>query len=258
LASITMLLLQILLCACYNSSEKRITATKMDTLTVITIDGPAGAGKSTLGEQLAEQLGYLYFDTGIMYRALTWAALYHGIDLADGTAVSALARALNIQVQRPHVNDGRQYSVFIADQDITWDLRSPDVEANVSLVARYPEVREVLRTRQRQIGEGGRVVMVGRDIGSIVMPDAQHKIYLLASLEERARRRTAELLARGSPVDIEQIRSDIARRDQQDQHVMQPAPDAMILVSDGYTPDELVARVLHSIGASNGDLGSRN
>src|SRR5689334_19549110 len=157
----------------------------------ITIDGPAGAGKSTLGELLARRLGYLYFDTGLMYRALTWAALRQGIDLADPAATAALARQLDIQMLPPTAADGRQYTVLVDGHDATWELRRPEVEQQVSLAASYPAVREVMRARQREIGLRGHVVMVGRDIGKIVMPEAPLKIYLEASLEERARRRAA-------------------------------------------------------------------
>jgi cytidylate kinase len=215
---------------------------------VITIDGPAGAGKSTLGEMLAHRLGYLYFDTGIMYRALTLAALQHATDLHDGVAVADLARAINIQLIPPTVADGRQYTVLLGDEDVTWGIRRPEVETHVSLAAGYPAVREIMRARQRAIGQQGQVVMVGRDIGSVVMPDAPCKVYLLASLEERARRRTAELSARGRAADYQQIHAEIARRDELDRHVMQPAPDALVIVSDGQTPDQVVEAVMQRIG----------
>ena len=207
---------------------------------LITIDGPAGAGKSTLGEQLARRLGYLYFDTGVLYRALTWAALQHHVALDDETAQADLARRITIDVQPPSVDDGRQYSVLVDGRDVTWELRQPIVEQNVSKVARYPAVRDVLRTRQRAIGHSGRVVMVGRDIGSVVMPDAPFKVYLVASLEERARRRAADAQARGLHVGQAEIRADIERRDALDSHVMNPAPDAMIVSTDGLSPEQVV------------------
>jgi cytidylate kinase len=210
----------------------------------ITIDGPAGAGKSTLGELLARRLGYLYFDTGTMYRALTWAALGRGIDPRDSTATAALAHTLDIQVLPPTVADGRQYTVLVDGEDATWELRRPDVERQVSLTASYPAVREVMRARQRAIGLRGRVVMVGRDIGNIVMPDAALKIYLEASLEERARRRAAELRARGADLLFEEVQAEVARRDALDQHVMAPAPDALVLHSDGLSPAEVVEAIL--------------
>jgi cytidylate kinase len=211
---------------------------------IITIDGPAGAGKSTLGELLAGRLGYLYFDTGVMYRALTWAALHRGVDPSDADATATLARALDIELLPPTADDGRQYTVLVDGQDVTWELRRPDVERLVSLTASYPAVREVLRAQQRRIGLRGRIVMVGRDIGSIVLPEAPLKIYMQASLEERARRRAVELRARGRDGDLDDIRAEIARRDQLDQHVMAPASDALIISSDHLSPEQTVAAIL--------------
>lgn len=208
---------------------------------VITIDGPAGSGKSTLGELLAQQLGYLYFDTGVMYRALTLAVLQARLDLHDSSALEALARSLPIDVQPPTSADGRQYTVLVADDDVTWAIRSPEVTGTVSLVARCPGVRTEMVRQQRIIGQRGRVVMVGRDIGTVVMPDAPLKLYLTASLEERARRRAAEEQARGHPVALEAVQADLARRDELDSHVLQPAADALLLQNDGLDPTDEVA-----------------
>ncbi len=210
----------------------------------ITIDGPAGAGKSTLGELLARRLGYLYFDTGVMYRALTWAALGQSVDPGDEMAAAALARDLDIDVEPPTVADGRQYTVRVDGQDVTWDLRRPEVDQQVSRAARHPAVRNILRARQRAIGMRGQVVMVGRDIGAIVLPEARLKIYLEASLHARATRRAAELRARGFDVDLAALEADLARRDALDQHVMAPAPDALVLSNESLLPSQEVDFIL--------------
>jgi cytidylate kinase len=210
----------------------------------ITIDGPAGAGKSTLGELLAQRLGYLYFDTGVMYRALTLAALQHAVDTGDEQSAAALARDLEIDIEPPTVADGRQYTVRIDGQDVTWDLRRPEVDRQVSRVARHPAVREILRARQRAIGMRGRVVMVGRDIGTIVLPEARLKLYLEASLHARATRRAAELRSHGYPADLAQIEADLARRDALDQHVMAPAADALVLSNETLLPSQEVDFIL--------------
>src|SRR5579863_6826240 len=186
----------------------------------IAIDGPAGSGKSTVGEQLARKLGYLYFDTGAMYRALTWLALQRGVDVRDGVALGELAQRADIVIDHPHIEDGRQYTVKVGGQDVTWEIRSAAVTEVVSEVSNHSEVRVVLRGQQRALAyQHSGVVMVGRDIGAVVLPDAELKIYLTASLEERARRRYTELqerLGTGNAAlpSLSEIMSDIERRDE--------------------------------------------
>jgi cytidylate kinase len=150
----------------------------------IAIDGPASAGKSTIGELLARRLDYLYFDTGLMYRAVTWAALARDIPIDDEAAVTALAERLRIDVIPPTVDDGRQCTVLADGVDVTWAVRTPEVDANVSPVSAYPGVRRALVVQQRRVAAAGPVVMVGRDIGTVVLPDADLKLYLDATVEE--------------------------------------------------------------------------
>jgi CMP/dCMP kinase len=207
---------------------------------IITIDGPAGSGKSTIGELLARRVGYLYFDTGVMYRAVTLAALQQGQDYRNGARMEDLARQIQIDVQPPGIQDGRQYTVLVDGNDVTWDIREPEVDQTVSIVSRHPGVRVELIRQQRIIGHRGKVVMVGRDIGTIVIPDAPLKIYLHTSLRERARRRHAELSAKGTNTLLEQVQADIARRDELDDHVMQPASDALVLDTETCAPHECV------------------
>jgi cytidylate kinase len=203
----------------------------------IAIDGPAGSGKSTVGEQLARHLGYLYVDTGAMYRALAWLATHEGIDVNDGAALGDLAQHAEIEISRPQIADGRQYTVTVRGHDVTWDIRSSVVTRAVSPVSAHAEVRSILIARQRAMAQQGSVVMVGRDIGAVVLPDAELKIYLTASLQERARRRHAELLERlgehnpALPSLVEVI-EDIRRRDGIDHDNMQPARDAIVVETD--------------------------
>lgn len=211
---------------------------------VITIDGPAASGKSTLGALLARSLNYTYFDTGVLYRALTYLALQRDVPLADVDALVRLAQHATLAVQPPTVDDGRQYTVLADGADITWDLRNPDVERSVSIISAYPAVRAALREQQRTIGRGGHVVMVGRDIGSVVMPYAELKIFLLASPEERARRRHAELQAKQQPIAYETVLRDLQRRDALDrQNTLQP-PDACVIDSNGQSPEDIVGQIL--------------
>ena len=212
----------------------------------ITIDGPAGSGKSTVGEQLARKLGYLYFDTGAMYRAVAWLALQRGVDMSDGAALGELAQQADIVIDHPHVEDGRQYTVKVGGRDVTWEIRNAAVTRVVSEVSNHPEVRAVLRARQRVLAyQQDGVVMVGRDIGAIVLPDAELKIYLTASLEERARRRYTELRERLGARDdalpsLTEIMKDIERRDEADKENMRPAHDAIVVLTDNLSVPQVL------------------
>ena len=215
---------------------------------IIAIDGPAGSGKSTLGEKLAKRLGYLYFDTGVMYRAVTLAALEREIAIDDEEAVTSLTNQIQMDVRPPSKLDGRAYDVIVDGQDVTWAIRRSDVEANVSQVSAYPGVRRALAAAQRRIGLRGEVVMVGRDIGTVVLPEADLKIYLDASIEERARRRYKEMRGRGIPAQQQAVLEAMLVRDQIDStRQMSPlraALDAIVLDSDHLDEEQVLARVM--------------
>lgn len=214
---------------------------------IIAIDGPAASGKSTLGNRLAADLGYLYFDTGVMYRAVTWAVLQREIPIEDEHAVTSIANQIQIDVQPPSKEDGRDSDVLVDGRDVTWEIRSQEVNANVSPVSAYPGVREAMTRQQRRIGLRGSVVMVGRDIGTVVLPEAELKIYLDASPEERARRRYFETLQRGEPANLGEILVSIRKRDSIDSTravaPLRPAPGAVIINSDGLSVDEVFLEV---------------
>ncbi|MGN6675446.1 MAG: (d)CMP kinase [Thermomicrobiales bacterium] len=203
----------------------------------IAIDGPAGAGKSTVADALARQLGYLYFDTGVLYRAVTLAALRAGIAPDDHEALSRLVAAIHIDVEPPRVADGRSLTVTLDGEDVTWAIRAPDVERNVSAVSAQPEVRQALLQRQRAVARRGGVIMAGRDMGTVVLPDADLKLYLEATPEERARRRAADERARGLDRPFADVLADIGRRDDIDSHralsPLRPAEDAIIVDTGG-------------------------
>jgi cytidylate kinase len=202
----------------------------------IAIDGPAASGKTTLGKKLADELGYLLLDTGVMYRAVTWAALQHSVPIRDEKAVNTLAETCIIDIRPASQADGRSNDILVDGQDVTWDIRRPEIDANVSLVSSYAGVRLALTAQQRRIGERGRVVMVGRDIGTVVLPNADLKIYLDASAEERARRRYLEILGRGDSADYDQILESMRARDafdsSRDLAPLRPAEDAHVIESD--------------------------
>jgi cytidylate kinase len=213
----------------------------------IAIDGPAAAGKSTVGELLAEKLGYLYFDTGVMYRAVTWAALQRGISIEDEDAVSKLAQEADIDVLPPTMDDGRQYTVQVDGQDVTWNLRTAQVDRHVSPVSAYRRVRQALTAQQRRIGQRGKVVMVGRDIGTVVLPEAPLKVYLDATVEERARRRCQENERRGQPCVYADILRDMQRRDMIDSSrtaaPLCAADDAVVIDTTDLSIAQVVQRI---------------
>lgn len=215
---------------------------------IIAIDGPAASGKSTIGKRLADVLGYLFFDTGLMYRAITWLALQRGLRLDDETAITSLAQTVPIEVQPPSRADGRACDVIVEGVDITWKTRRPEVDANVSAVSAYPGVRGALSAQQRRIGQRGRVVMVGRDIGTVVLPEADLKIYLDASAEERARRRYDEMIARGERAEYNEILAKVIERDRidstRDIAPLKAASDAIVVNSDDLNAEEVFQQIL--------------
>lgn len=222
-----------------------------DSPIVVAIDGPGGAGKSTVAAEAARRIGGLYFDTGVVYRALALVALENGVALDDEAELARLARELRIRVTPPSQQDGRLYDVWLDGRDITWAIRAPEIDRAASQVAAYREVRSALLGLQREIGRSGRVVMAGRDIGTVVMPDAPVKVWLDASLEERARRRQRDLAARGIVASLEDVKAELAERDRRDAEravaPMRPAEDAVVIETDGRSVEDVVSLVLRLI-----------
>ena len=211
------------------------------------IDGPAAAGKTTVAEALAARIGALFLDTGLLYRATTLLALRAGLDPSDGPAIAAALRDTDIAIQPPSLADGRTSDVLIDGEDVTPLLRTPEIDRHVSTVSAHRVVRGQLLPLQRRISGQGRVVMVGRDIATVVVPDAGVKIYLDASDEERARRRHRELVIRGLDVSLDSILEDLRRRDAadagRDASPLRRADDAVVVDSDGKSIDQVTAEI---------------
>jgi cytidylate kinase len=199
---------------------------------IVAIDGPAGAGKSSVARALAARLGFKYLDTGAMYRALTWLALHEGVPLDDAPGLTALATANPVEF-------GDRGSVSIGGEDVTRGIREPEIDAAVPVVARHPEVREVMRVRQRELGHSGDSVIEGRDIGVVVAPDAEVKIWLVADAGVRVRRRHAEREGLG----VDELAEELRRRDERDAVNTHQAPDAVEVDTTALTLDDVVDRV---------------
>ena len=219
----------------------------MATAKNIAIDGPVASGKTSVGLSLAERLGYLFLDTGVMYRAAAWAAVNAGLDIHDEAAVSELDGKIKIEIKKPSVDDGRSNDIFVDGQDVTWEIRKDYVNNNVSQVSTYKQVRKILTEQQRQFGKKGSVVMVGRDIGTVVLPDADLKIFLIASAEERARRRYEEDMNRKGRANYQQILDNMIQRDETDSSrkvaPLVAAKDAVEVITDGKSKDTVVEEI---------------
>jgi cytidylate kinase len=211
---------------------------------LIAIDGPVAVGKSSVGSLLAKRLGYVFFDTGMMYRAFTWKVLKSGVSTKDEQAICLLAAATTFDFV---ASQGGRLSPVVDDEDISSKLVRPEVEAHVSLVSKIAGVRQTLVLQQRKLAQRGNVVMAGRDIGTVVLPWAELKIFLTASTEERAERRYKELLERGQKSNLETVLADLRKRDEMDINrtvsPLKPADDAVIINTDDFTLEQVVAKI---------------
>lgn len=214
---------------------------------IIAIDGPAGAGKSTIAKMLAEKLDYVYIDSGAMYRSITWKALRAGFALTDSTKLVALTKKTKLYFKK----NSHQMKLFMDGKSVTKAIRTPRVTANICYIADHPQIRQIMVKLQQKIGQDGGVVMEGRDIGTKVFPQADFKFYLDASAQERARRRYREFTARGIKVDLEEILKDIRIRDHKDQtrkvSPLKKARGSIVIDSSRLTPEQVVNAMMRRI-----------
>jgi cytidylate kinase len=216
-------------------------------MTVVAIDGPAGAGKSSVARKTAEKLGFLYVDTGALYRAIGLYMLQNGVDPGDADTVIPLLKKITVSLK---YCDGEQ-RVFLCGNDVSDQIRTDDVSMAASRVSAIPEVRSFLLSLQRDIAKENNVLMDGRDIGTVVLPDAQVKVFLTASTEERAKRRYLQLLHSGIKADYDEVLEDLKQRDYNDTHrtiaPLKPAPDAVVMDTTGQTLEQSVEQLIRLI-----------
>lgn len=240
------------------SSHSDDTCTAPERFT-IALDGPAAAGKSTVAALVADLLGAVVFDTGILYRAVTLGCIEDDIDSNDEASLARLAGDIDVDVRPPSVDDGRKLDVLFRGRDVTWELRSPEVDRILSHVAALPEVRSALLEPQRRIARSGRVVMVGRDIGTVIVPDADLKVYLEASIVERARRRFEEIRDSENAQPFDDVLKALTRRDQLDSAramaPLIPADDAVVIDSDNVSASDVAGIIVETFCRRVADAG---
>ena len=214
----------------------------------VAIDGPVASGKTSVGVRVARRLGYAFLDTGLMYRAATWKAVHSGVNVGDEVGLTKVTESMTITLSSG--NEGGR--LMVDGSDITDQLRTADIDRNISAVSAVNGVRRALTPHQRRIAEAGPIVMVGRDIGTVVLTDARTKVYLDASVETRAARRLAEMLASGTTIEMEQVVADTSRRDRIDsgraEAPLTAAADAVIVDTDALSLDEVVEHILKLVG----------
>ena len=222
---------------------------------IIAIDGPAASGKTTVGRELADALGYLYFDTGLMYRAVTYKSLRRGIDVDAESSIAAIAEQIVIEVEGSASGERYPSTIYIDGEDVTAFLHTQAVDAHVSKVSAYAGVRAALTRQQRRIGERGRVVMVGRDIGTVVFPQADLKIYMVASVEERAQRRWHDRKEDGHAETYDEVLAAMRSRDAKDSRrtlaPMRPAKDAIHIDTTSTPINDVLAQVMALVEERN-------
>ena len=218
---------------------------------VVAIDGPAGGGKSTVSRRVAQDLNYVLVDTGAIYRVVALAATHQGLAWEDGDALGRLARELAEGSAIRFQSGGEQSRIFLGSREVTQAIRTPEISDGASRVSAHPAVREALLELQREAGRDGGVVLEGRDIGTVVFPEAEAKFFLTASSEVRAKRRHQELLRRGVSIGLEQVKRDVFERDQRDASrdvaPLKAAPDALEVDSSELSIDEVVARIVKAV-----------